>query len=258
MAANPGSVSEYLTPHDVESKTFTPVRLREGYDMAEVDQFLDEVAASLTVLIDRADRTSQPAGSAGAATAAQSRPTGSTITSGPALAQVPAEPAADTVGPASDAPLLTTSQATTAAIRVLQLAEEEAARTRSAADEDARRRLAEAAGEVERLRAENQRLEAEGRRVETENRARAAAAEGEIAAHRTSALAGVEADRASLVGEVERLRAYEADYRGRLRTWLRAQLDHLDGAGVDGGPTGNGSADSARLAALLDGDDSRA
>jgi DivIVA domain-containing protein len=34
-----------LTPEDVSNKRFTPVRLREGYDMGEVDQFLDEVAS---------------------------------------------------------------------------------------------------------------------------------------------------------------------------------------------------------------------
>ncbi|MBV9829979.1 MAG: DivIVA domain-containing protein, partial [Marmoricola sp.] len=32
-----------LTPEDVSNKRFTPVRLREGYDMGEVDAFLDEV-----------------------------------------------------------------------------------------------------------------------------------------------------------------------------------------------------------------------
>ena len=36
-----------LTPEDVSNKRFTPVRLREGYDMGEVDQFLDEVEAAL-------------------------------------------------------------------------------------------------------------------------------------------------------------------------------------------------------------------
>src|SRR5215218_9298049 len=36
-----------LTPEDVSNKRFTPVRLREGYDMGEVDQFLDEVEAEL-------------------------------------------------------------------------------------------------------------------------------------------------------------------------------------------------------------------
>src|SRR3954451_4389061 len=36
-----------LTPEDVSNKRFTTVRLREGYDMTEVDQFLDEVEAEL-------------------------------------------------------------------------------------------------------------------------------------------------------------------------------------------------------------------
>ena len=39
-----------LTPEDVSNKRFTPVRLREGYDMGEVDQFLDEVEAELARL----------------------------------------------------------------------------------------------------------------------------------------------------------------------------------------------------------------
>ncbi|MGH3445529.1 MAG: DivIVA domain-containing protein, partial [Nocardioidaceae bacterium] len=39
-----------LTPEDVSNKRFTPVRLREGYDMGEVDQFLDEVESELSRL----------------------------------------------------------------------------------------------------------------------------------------------------------------------------------------------------------------
>ena len=39
-----------LTPEDVSNKRFTPVRLREGYDMGEVDQFLDEVESELARL----------------------------------------------------------------------------------------------------------------------------------------------------------------------------------------------------------------
>src|SRR6478609_2325776 len=39
-----------LTPEDVSNKRFTPVRLREGYDMGEVDQFLDQVEAELARL----------------------------------------------------------------------------------------------------------------------------------------------------------------------------------------------------------------
>ncbi len=40
-----------LTPEDVSNKRFTPVRLREGYDMGEVDAFLDEVEAELERLL---------------------------------------------------------------------------------------------------------------------------------------------------------------------------------------------------------------
>src|SRR4249919_125949 len=44
-----------LTPEDVSNKRFTPVRLREGYDMGEVDQFLDEVEAELERLTKEND-----------------------------------------------------------------------------------------------------------------------------------------------------------------------------------------------------------
>ena len=44
-----------LTPEDVSKKRFTPVRLREGYDMGEVDAFLDEVEAELERLLKEND-----------------------------------------------------------------------------------------------------------------------------------------------------------------------------------------------------------
>ncbi len=44
-----------LTPEDVQNKEFTTVRLREGYDMQEVDEFLDEVEAELARLLREND-----------------------------------------------------------------------------------------------------------------------------------------------------------------------------------------------------------
>lgn len=38
-----------LSPHDINTKQFTAVRLREGYAQNEVDEFLDEVADQLQV-----------------------------------------------------------------------------------------------------------------------------------------------------------------------------------------------------------------
>ena len=52
-----------LTPEDVQNKQFTTVRLREGYDMQEVDEFLDEVEAELVRLLRRTTnfgRSSRP------------------------------------------------------------------------------------------------------------------------------------------------------------------------------------------------------
>src|SRR5215213_7616991 len=79
-----------LTPEDVSNKRFTAVRLREGYDMGEVDAFLDEVQAELVRLARENDElrtkleTAQAGGQAGdqpavapaqAPTAARAEPT---------------------------------------------------------------------------------------------------------------------------------------------------------------------------------------
>src|ERR1700755_1206991 len=67
-----------LTPEDVSNKRFTPVRLREGYDMGEVDQFLDEVEAELARLTKENDdlraKLSAAQGGGGAATETAPQP----------------------------------------------------------------------------------------------------------------------------------------------------------------------------------------
>ena len=40
-----------LTPQDVHTKQFSTVKMRTGYDMDEVDSFLDDVEAALGALI---------------------------------------------------------------------------------------------------------------------------------------------------------------------------------------------------------------
>src|SRR5690625_4666173 len=99
-----------LTPEDVHKKTFTPVRLREGYDMGEVDQFLDEVETELTRLQDENDElrrqrqaaTDTPAESA----PAEAAPAGTApVVPAPApepTAPEPAQPAAE--APTAEAP----------------------------------------------------------------------------------------------------------------------------------------------------------
>ena len=69
-----------LTPEDVSNKRFTPVRLREGYDMGEVDQFLDEVEAELARLTRENDdlRSKLSAAQSGASEAAAPEPPAAT------------------------------------------------------------------------------------------------------------------------------------------------------------------------------------
>ena len=44
-----------LTPEDVRNKQFTTVRFKEGYDLDEVDNFLDEIEVALMAAIREAD-----------------------------------------------------------------------------------------------------------------------------------------------------------------------------------------------------------
>src|SRR3954454_13269656 len=66
-----------LTPEDVSNKRFTPVRLREGYDMGEVDQFLDEIEAELARLTRENEELRRKLGGAqqGGGATAVSQPT---------------------------------------------------------------------------------------------------------------------------------------------------------------------------------------
>ncbi|MEI7780184.1 MAG: DivIVA domain-containing protein, partial [Actinomycetes bacterium] len=44
-----------LTPEDVRNKQFATVRFKEGYDLDEVDKFLDDVEAELLRLAAESD-----------------------------------------------------------------------------------------------------------------------------------------------------------------------------------------------------------
>src|SRR5688500_1230658 len=116
-----------LTPEDVSNKRFTPVRLREGYDMGEVDQFLDEVEAELARLTKENDDLRAKL------SAAQS---GSPVTATPAPAPVvekkapePPAPVPAPVPAAAPAPAAapetirveTVAQASNAAARLLEI-----------------------------------------------------------------------------------------------------------------------------------------
>ncbi len=226
-----------LTPEDVRNKRFTPVRLREGYDMGEVDQFLDEVEAELerltveneelrakvaavsagepTGLIPAVDSTPQPA----APPVPEPRP----------VAEVVPEPAPEPVATLPEPtplpkPAPSMGDASSAAARLLEIASSNADQLMDAAKEEADRVVGEARAKAERIT-----NEARGKadRLETDARIRAQKLDDETNERRQQAVATIERERYEIQREVEHLRSYEREYRARLKNYFQSQLDQL-------------------------------
>ncbi len=243
-----------LTPEDVSNKRFTTVRLREGYDMTEVDQFLDEVEAELTrITQENAElRTKLGAGSAGLteepATVAAVEPTVETEApvdeSAPAetAAEVVAEPVSERVQPLETLQVSTTAEASAAATRLLELAGRNADQLVGEAREEADRIVGQARSTAET--------------IEAEARGRVEALDTETAERRRTILGHIEEQKAQLDVEIDNLRTFEREYRAELRTYFEEQLAALDGHGA-GGVLGRMDRDAAdgvqpRLQELLD------
>jgi DivIVA domain-containing protein len=215
-----------LTPDDVRNKRFTPVRLREGYDMGEVDQFLDEVEGTLEALQKENDelRAKLEAAQSGS---------GSRFTSGesrqmPAPAPVaPPEPRpAPTPMPTGlqgGAPS-TVAEASSAAARLLEIATKNADELVSDAKDQADRIIGEARAKADRLETEA-RTKAE--RLEADARTRAQKLDHETAERRNQLFGGLEKERDQLAHEVDVLRGFEREYRARLKAYFENQLAAL-------------------------------
>jgi DivIVA domain-containing protein len=225
-----------LTPEDVSNKRFTPVRLREGYDMGEVDQFLDEVEAELARLTKENDdlRSKLSAAQTGG---------GSSFQDNPPTAQTPAvqehapepepEPVAapQPVAPAAGPQTIrveTVPEASNAAARLLEIATRNADELVEAAKDDADKIIGEARTKAERLESESK---VKADRVESDARTRAQMLDSETAERRQQMFGELERERDKLNSEVETLRAFEREYRSRLKSYFSQQLVALSGPG---------------------------
>jgi DivIVA domain-containing protein len=246
-----------LTPEDVSNKRFTPVRLREGYDMGEVDQFLDEVEAELARLTKENDdlrsklSTAQAGGTAPIPTPEPERP----VEKAPEPKPEPPEPpkpavAATTGGPVETIRVETVPQASNAAARLLEIATRNADELVEDAKNEADRIVGEARTKAERLDSESK---GKADRLEAEARSRAQMLDSETAERRQQMFGDLEKEREKLNVEVENLRSFEREYRSRLRSYFTQQLEALDGNG-EGGAPGQSSAAPKRLRSIL-GDD---
>jgi DivIVA domain-containing protein len=230
-----------LTPEDVSNKRFTPTRLTQGYDMGEVDQFLDEVEAELGRLLSeneqlRAGGAPSPSvaplasdGSAGSTasvdgTGPAAQPTvepatAPAATTSPAATPAAAQPAATPL-PSETIQVTTVSDASSAATRLLELATRSADELVTEARTEAERIVTESRGRADQLETDA-RTRSEQLQVETEER-------------RRRLFGDLETERHTLEGELENLRSFEREYRARLKTYFEQQLSALDGSGESG------------------------
>lgn len=217
-----------LTPEEVVNKRFQPTKFREGYDQDEVDDFLDDVVNELRRLTTESDELRQKLTAcerrvgelsrAGAKTgeqpivpAVQEQPKPVEVAKPePAPAPTP-EPAPAPVAPAAAgggavAAAATGAQSPEAATGMLALAQK-------LHDEHVR------SGEQQR-----DKLVAEAR-----EHSRRLVSEAEEKQRQT--LGNLEQERSLLERKIDELRAFERDYRTRLKSYLEGQLRDLDTKG---------------------------
>ena len=231
-----------LTPEDVSNKRFTPVRLREGYDMGEVDQFLDEVEAELARLTKENDDLRAEAVGGPDRRRLQlpgHRVHGADARGPGARPRAPAGPRAQP-GPgargaaggrrrrARDHPGRDRPQASNAAARLLEIATRNADELVEPAKNEADKIIGEARTKSERLEAESK---VKADRLESDARTRAQMLDSETAERRQQMFGELERERDKLNSEVETLRAFEREYRSRLKSYFTQQLEALAGPG---------------------------
>ncbi|MGZ6678319.1 MAG: DivIVA domain-containing protein [Nocardioides sp.] len=225
-----------LTPEDVSNKRFTPVRLREGYDMGEVDQFLDEVEAELARLTKENDDLRaklSAAQSPGGASAPVETPAPAPVvektpepepTPAPVAAPVAAAPAA---GAIETIRVETVPEASNAAARLLELATRNHDALIDQAKNDADKIVGEARTKAERLESESKE---KADKMESDARTRASMLDSETAARRQQLFGDLEREKDKLTTEVEGLRSFEREYRSRLKSYFTQQLEALNTA----------------------------
>jgi DivIVA domain-containing protein len=222
-----------LTPADVRNKQFSTTRLRPGYDEEEVDAFLDEVEAELDRLIQdneelRAKLTEVLRGGKAPAPAALNaphiEPVPELMAAEPPRHEPERRPEPVMMKPVED-------NMDTAA-RVLALAQQ----TADQAIADARREADETLG---RARREADDILTKARRqaeqVTSDARARAESLERDAQERHRQAMGSLVQSREELERRVDDLRAFEREYRSRLKAYLEGQLRDLEAGAADSG-----------------------
>lgn len=226
-----------LTPTDVHNQQFTTVRMRTGYDMDEVDSFLDVVEAEIgRLLTENDDLRAQ-------LTQAQSRVLAAEQRAASAKApSAPPKPAEET----APAPVVTPDEPEVAAVEEVSLFDEVVVETAEVGDDI---EVVESVTEIETTSMmapvpapatgeapSEQALKileiAQRTADETVEHARseAAAILSDARTKAAAVTADLDSDRIALEAQVSQLRTFERNYRTALRDHIAAQLADFERA----------------------------
>ena len=191
-----------LTPEDVVNKRFQPTKFREGYDQDEVDDFLDEVVGELRRLTGENEQLTQKLAACERSVAEGRRSGGgsgeSVTTTNPVeVAAVRQEPAP---APAPVAASTAPPEAATGMLALAQKLHDDFVRSGEEQRDEILGDAKDRAGKLVR--------EAEDKRNAT--------------------LGNLDAERNLLERKIDELRAFERDYRNRMKSYLESQLRDLD------------------------------
>jgi DivIVA domain-containing protein len=226
-----------LTLDDVRNKRFRMAR-KSGYEVLEVDEFVDEVEESFAQLIEENQNLKKQIEALKAAPAPQSMaPAAPTVQAPPRQPTPPPPPP-----PQSGTIVVTTGkEASAAVVRLVEMSTEQAERLVEEATEDANRIREEANRTAHQLttdaRTRAERVESEARvnaeRLQADALSRAEKLDREIESRRGEMFGDLERQRDDLTAAVAALRNFEAAYRSNLSTHLRKQIESLESGRVE-------------------------
>ena len=206
-----------LTAEDILNKKFTATKFREGYDVVEVDDFLDEVLNTLRALQGENDDLKSKLAAAERRVAELTRENAAAVqaASAPSPASAPEpvrevapvpEPTPAPVPAPAPAPQVSRASEPESATGMLQLAQKLHDDYVRSGQEEGERLVNEARTEGERIVREAQETSA-----------------------RT--LGQLEQERSLLERKIDELRQFERDYRTRLQSYLETLLGDLNARG---------------------------
>ena len=218
-----------LSLDDVRNKRFRMAR-KSGYEVLEVDEFVDEVEESFAQLIEENVNLKRQVDSLKSAPPAPAQPA-------PVVQQAPQQAPSSPRGSESGTLVVTTGkEASAAVVRLVEMSTEQAERLVAEATDDANRIREEANRTAHQVttdaRTRAERVESEARvnaeRVQADALSRAEKLDREIESRRGEMFGDLERQRDDLTAAVSALRNFEAAYRANLTNHLRSQIESLE------------------------------